>query len=90
MALYQTLSIECPSSIFSWHACDLCLMFLSFCFLCSRWSFVDVPLNFSCLGYNTASDAWIPTLIVVCIFTLLVIRVGKIIYCILIIGGGLI
>ena len=57
-------------------ACALCycsFLFVTFLFLCSRWSFVDVPLNFSCLGYNTtASDAWIPTLIVVCIFTLIV------------------
>ena len=74
-------------------ACALCycsFLFVTFLFLCSRWSFVDVPLNFSCLGYNTASDAWIPTLIVVCIFTLLVIRVGKIIHCILIIGHELV
>ena len=32
-ALYQTLSIVCPSSIFFWHV--ICVMFLSFC----RFSF---------------------------------------------------
>ena len=55
LALYQTLSIECPSPIFFWHVpCVIVPFFLSFlsyfCFVlfsCSRWSFVDVPLIFS-------------------------------------------
>ena len=59
LALYQTLSIECPSSIFFWHMlCVTVPFFLSFCFcfvfyfvfmlsleLCTT---VDVLLIFSC------------------------------------------
>ena len=49
LALYQTLSIECPS-IFFWHvpgfySCSFLFVgFVLFCFVvfCSRWSFVDV------------------------------------------------
>ena len=54
LALCQTLSIECPSSIFFWHVYFVILVpfSLSFCmfvfFVCSRWSFVDVPLTFFC------------------------------------------
>ena len=56
LALYQTLSIECPSSIFFWHVYFVFVpFFLSFlfCFLlvfffCSRWSFADVLLIFFC------------------------------------------
>ena len=56
LALYHTLSIECPSPIFFWHVlCVIVPFFLSclscFCFVLfssSRWSFVDVPLLFSC------------------------------------------
>ena len=56
LALYQTLSVECPSPIFFWHVfCVIVPFFLSFlscfCFAlfsCSRSSFVDVPLIFSC------------------------------------------
>ena len=50
LALYQTLSIECPSSIFFFSGICFVLLFLSFCrfclalFSCFRWSFVDVPL----------------------------------------------
>ena len=55
LALCQTLSIECPSSIFSWHvyfvipvpfslSFFVCLCF----FFCSHWSLVDVPLIFFC------------------------------------------
>ena len=53
--LYQTLSIECPPSIFFWHVYFVVIpFFLSFLlsfvvlFFCSRWSFVDVPLFFFC------------------------------------------
>ena len=56
LAPYQTLSIECPFYILL--ACALCYysfflfvvftLFLFVLFLCSRWSFVDVPLLFSC------------------------------------------
>ena len=56
LALYQTLSIECPFHIFFWHGlCVIVPFFLSFlscfCFVlfpCSGWSFVDAPLTFSC------------------------------------------
>ena len=57
LALYQTLSIECPSSIFFWHVYFVIIVpfFLTFLFFvclgfffCSRWSFVDVPLIFFC------------------------------------------
>ena len=48
LALYQTLSIECPSSIFFWHVYFVIVpFFLSFLFcfyfvvFCSRWSFVN-------------------------------------------------
>ena len=55
LALCQTLSIECPSSIFFWHvyfvipvpfslSFFVCLCF----FFCSHWSLVDVPLIFFC------------------------------------------
>ena len=51
----QTLSIECPSSIFFWHVFILLFLFLSLCrfclfvfFFCSHWSLVDVPLIFFC------------------------------------------
>ena len=63
LAVYQTLSIECPSSIFFWHVVcvivpfvfkekvllfpPFCRVFVLFLFSCSRWSFVDVPLIFS-------------------------------------------
>ena len=36
LALYQTLSIECPSSIFS----GMCFALV--------WGFIDIPLIFSC------------------------------------------
>ena len=57
LALYQTLFIECPSAILFKHVlCVIVPLFLSFlsCFYFvlfsySRWSFVDVPLIFSCL-----------------------------------------
>ena len=54
LALYQTLSIECPSPIFFWHVlcvidCSfLSVVFVLFFIFMSRWSFVDVPLIFSC------------------------------------------
>ena len=56
LALCQTLSIECPSSIFFWHdMCILLFLFLSLCrfcvfvfFFCSHWSLVDVPLISFC------------------------------------------
>ena len=55
LALCQTLSIECPSSIFFWHVyfCYSCsFLFVVFCvfvfFFCSHWSVVDVPLIFFC------------------------------------------
>ena len=55
LALCQTLSIECPSSIFSL-ACVFCyscsFLFVVFCvfvsFFCSHWILVDVPLIFFC------------------------------------------
>ena len=53
LALCQTLSIECPSSIFFWHVYFVIIvpLSLSFClfvfFFCSHWSLVDVPLTFS-------------------------------------------
>ena len=51
LALCQTLSIECPSSIFFWHAYfaillpSLCRFCLFVFFFCSLWSLVliDVP-----------------------------------------------
>ena len=53
LALCQTLSIECPSSIFFWHVYFVILVAfsLSFLFVCvfffsSHWSLVDVPLIF--------------------------------------------
>ena len=54
LALCQTLSsIECPSSIFFWHVYFVILVpfslsFLFVFFVCSRWSFVDVPPTFFC------------------------------------------
>ena len=55
LALCQTLSIECPSSIFSWHVYFVIPVSFSlsfFCvfvfFFCSHWSLVDVPLIFFC------------------------------------------
>ena len=54
LALCQTLSIECPSSIFLWPVyCYSCsLPFVVFCvfvfFFCSHWSLVDVPLISFC------------------------------------------
>ena len=55
LALCQTLSIECPSSIFFWpvYFCYSCsFLFVVFCvfvfFFCSHWSLVDVPLIFFC------------------------------------------
>ena len=54
LALCQTLSIECPSPIFS-GMCILLFLFLSLCsfclfvfFFCSHWSLVDVPLISFC------------------------------------------
>ena len=43
LALYQTLSIECPSSIFLWHVCFVIIVpfFLTFLF-------------FVCLGFSFA------------------------------------
>ena len=54
LALCQTLSIECPSSIFFWHdvyfviLVPFSLLFLFVFFFCSHWSLVDVPLIFFC------------------------------------------
>ena len=55
LALYQTRSIECPSSIFFLagvfcYCSFLLVVSVSFryVFFCSRWSFVDVPLIFFC------------------------------------------
>ena len=56
LALYQTLSIECPSSIFFWHIFCYCCSFLFVgsvlfryvSFFSSRLSFVDIPLIFFC------------------------------------------
>ena len=54
LALCQTLSIECPSSIFFWHVyfailVRFSLSFLFVFFFCSHWSFlVDVPLISFC------------------------------------------
>ena len=55
LALCQTLSIECPSSMFSWHVYFVIPVSFSlsfFCvfvfFFCSHWSLVDVPLIFFC------------------------------------------
>ena len=52
LALHQTLSIECRS-IFFWHVLGVIVPFLLvvFCFVsfsCSRWSFVESPMIFSC------------------------------------------
>ena len=51
LVLYQTLSIECPSSIFFRHVHFVILVSFSSSFsfvffLCSHWSFVDLPLIF--------------------------------------------
>ena len=53
LVLCQTLSIECPSSIFFWHVYFVILVpfslsFLIVFFFCSHWSLVDVPLIFFC------------------------------------------
>ena len=55
LALCQTLSIECPSSIFFWPVYFVIPVPFSlsfFCvfvfFFCSHWSLVDVPLIFFC------------------------------------------
>ena len=57
LAVYQTLFIECPSSIFY----GMCfVIFLSFCcsrfvlFLlpCSRWSFIDVSVRVQYIDYT--------------------------------------
>ena len=58
LALCQTPSIKCPSSIFFWHVYFVILVpfSLSFFFVCvfifylfcSHWSLVDVPLIFFC------------------------------------------
>ena len=54
LALCQTLSIECPSSIFFWHVyfatlVPFSLSFFFVCvFFCSHWSLVDVPLISFC------------------------------------------
>ena len=68
LALYQTLSIECPFCIFFCHV--LCVIvplfcpFLFVCFLflclCSRWNFVDVPLIFSCPADHVLLPDWQP------------------------------
>ena len=49
---YQTLSIECPSSIFFWNVlCTIvpldyfCQFFVFVLFSCSRWSFVSTKYN---------------------------------------------
>ena len=47
LAVYQTLFIEFPSSIFFWYVLCVIVLFL-FLFSCSCWSFVDVPLIFYC------------------------------------------
>ena len=52
LALYQTLSIECPYLFLACALCYCSFLFVVFVlffvlFLCSRWSFVDVPLIFS-------------------------------------------
>ena len=54
LAVCQTLSIKCPSSIFS-GMCILLFLFLSLCrfclfvfFFCSHWSLVDVHLISFC------------------------------------------
>ena len=54
LALYQTLSIKCPSTIFFLRVLfDIFFSFLSFSLVfvmlpCSRWSFVGVLVTFSC------------------------------------------
>ena len=55
LALCQTLSIECPSSIFFWHVDFAIFLFLSLCrfclfvfLFCSHWSLVDVPMISFC------------------------------------------
>ena len=59
LPLYQTLSIECPYSIFFWHMCRLfCYYYFLVFFFCSRWSFVDVPLIFFCPADHVPN--WLP------------------------------
>ena len=54
LTLCQTLSIECPSSIFFWLVYFVILvpfslsLLLVCVFFCSHWSLVDVPLIFFC------------------------------------------
>ena len=55
LALCQTLSIECPSSIFFWPVYFVIPVSFSLSFFCvfvflfcSHWSLVDVPLIFFC------------------------------------------
>ena len=57
LALCQTLSIECPPSIFFWHvyfailvpfSLSLFVLFVFVFFFCSHWSLVDVPLISFC------------------------------------------
>ena len=43
LAVYQTLSIDCPSSIFSWHV--LCVIVLSFSCFCFVFVFFMISLE---------------------------------------------
>ena len=59
LAVYPTPSIECPSSIFLRHALCVTVPLFLFLFLCSCWSFVDVPLIFPCPADHVPD--WQPT-----------------------------
>ena len=68
LALSQTLSIECPSSIFFWHVyfailVPFSLSFLFVFFFCPHyWSLVDVPLMISFCPADHAPD-WQPRIV---------------------------
>ena len=72
----QTLSIECPSSIFFWpvyfviHVPFSLSFFVCLFFFCSHWSLVDVPLIFFCPADHVPD--WQPrvVVVVVVVFTL--------------------
>ena len=68
LALCQSLSIECPSSIFFWPVYFVIPVPFSwsfFCvfvfFFCSHWSLVDVPLIFFCPADHVPD--WLPRIL---------------------------
>ena len=83
LALCQTLSIECPSSIFSWHVYFVIPVSFSssfFCvfvfFFCSHWSLVDVPLIFFCPADHVPD--WQPRILLGLVVVVVVVVVSHI------------